>query len=656
MALIEWQDGLSVGIAEFDHDHQKLIQLINTLWDANTNRRLSVIGPTLDELVQYVHTHFQREEDFFAKTKFTGRDDHIQRHRWLQAEVKKLVDAYRSGSNTVLTDTVFDFLRDWLIKHILGEDMIYAAYFRILGLTSTQQTAAEPVSGATDGLLFAALAVGLAGAGLGLAGFTVTGPIVSAASVVACAVIAGTGYVRPRRHLEEGLRRLSVRVGEMPLGPSGALGRAAFFLRVLARQTIDQQSQRGKSEDVMREAEKDVRGTLLRMSDELEQTIGGTVTDVTTRSDHLCAIAMTMREQASSVGERNRAVAEAAQCATSNVNAVASSAAVLLRSIQEMQAETEQSRKVAEDASAESERTTTIVSGLAEASQQIGDIVGLIDTIARQTNMLALNATIEAARAGDAGKGFAVVAHEVKGLANQTTEATGRIRSLVDTIQSAVEDAVGAISRVDDVVSRISALSVAMAETTAVQAESAAVISEKANQVAQETIVVTSTIAKISETATETEQMSSLVLNTVGGTAVEVRKLRDRLIGALRGSYAGNRRQFERFTLDSGAIVLANGVRHAGHLHDISAGGALIELKDFTAAPGLAIRFMVDGFGEEIPAHVVRISDKGCHLRFEDDEARRHRLAGWLAMAASGPAAEGSSENPMDIGNDAELF
>jgi len=72
---------------------------------------------------------------------------------------------------------------------------------------------------------------------------------------------------------------------------------------------------------------------------------------------------------------------------------------------------------------------------LADASTQIGEVVGLINNIASQTNLLALNATIEAARAGEAGKGFAVVASEVKNLANQTESATRDINDRIERLR-----------------------------------------------------------------------------------------------------------------------------------------------------------------------------------------------------------------------------
>lgn len=79
---------------------------------------------------------------------------------------------------------------------------------------------------------------------------------------------------------------------------------------------------------------------------------------------------------------------------------------------------------------------------LKDKSSQIGSIVDVINAIASQTNLLALNAAIEAARAGEQGRGFSVVADEVRKLAEQTHEATDRIRAMIATMIDSTEDAV----------------------------------------------------------------------------------------------------------------------------------------------------------------------------------------------------------------------
>lgn len=92
-------------------------------------------------------------------------------------------------------------------------------------------------------------------------------------------------------------------------------------------------------------------------------------------------------------------------------------------------------------------RSAETVRELGRSSDQIGEIIGVIDEIADQTNLLALNAAIEAARAGDQGRGFAVVADEVRKLAERTTRATKEIAGMIRKIQT---DTAGAVTSMEE--------------------------------------------------------------------------------------------------------------------------------------------------------------------------------------------------------------
>jgi methyl-accepting chemotaxis protein len=118
--------------------------------------------------------------------------------------------------------------------------------------------------------------------------------------------------------------------------------------------------------------------------------------------------------------------------------------------------------EVVSTAKSDAERGGTVVrqaieamNGIEKSSQQIGQIIGVIDEIAFQTNLLALNAGVEAARAGDAGRGFAVVASEVRALAQRSAEAAKEIKSLIIASRGQVDQGVDLVAETGKALERI---------------------------------------------------------------------------------------------------------------------------------------------------------------------------------------------------------
>ncbi len=157
------------------------------------------------------------------------------------------------------------------------------------------------------------------------------------------------------------------------------------------------------------------------------------------------------------------AAASASTQASSNVQAVAAGSEELAQSVAEISRQVVQALEISNAAVAQADRTNETINTLLIATQKIGEVVDLINSIAAQTNLLALNATIEAARAGEAGRGFAVVASEVKNLATQTSKATEEIGAQIAEVQNNTRDAVGAIGGISQTISRINEISAGIA-------------------------------------------------------------------------------------------------------------------------------------------------------------------------------------------------
>jgi methyl-accepting chemotaxis protein len=288
-----------------------------------------------------------------------------------------------------------------------------------------------------------------------------------------------------------------------------------------ARMEAEQAAARERTEQRQQTTERhivDFQGAIgetLRTLDAARQQLGNTASDMT-RIAERGAVGVRDAEQAT--GE-----------ASDNVSGIAAATEELNASIREIARQVAESARVSQRAVEETQQTDGTVRGLAESASRIGEVIGLISSIAAQTNLLALNATIEAARAGEAGKGFAVVASEVKSLANQTAKATEEIGNQIASVRNVTQDAVRAISQIRGTIDQVNSVSTVIAASIEEQGAALQEIARNTQLAADRTRKASGSVTAVSAETGATTKSAVAVQSAAASLDTEAGHLRQQV-------------------------------------------------------------------------------------------------------------------------------
>jgi methyl-accepting chemotaxis protein len=266
-----------------------------------------------------------------------------------------------------------------------------------------------------------------------------------------------------------------------------------------------------------------IRDTLIRVS-ETATSVASASAQISSSTEEMAAgsqeqttqseeIARAVEQMAKSIAVNSENAGEAAHTAEKAKGAAEQGGKVVLDTVNEMK----------QIANVVRESAGTI-QNLGKSSDQIGEIIGVIEHIADQTNLLALNAAIEAARAGEQGRGFAVVADEVRKLAEQTTKATKQIAGMIQQIQS---DSHGAVRTMANATKQVDA-GIVLADHAGVSLQEIVEISQKVTHMVSQIAVANEEQSSTSEQISKNmEAIASVTQQTASGTQQIARAAED---------------------------------------------------------------------------------------------------------------------------------
>ena len=131
VTFIQWNDSYKVGHKIVDFDHMTLVNITNELF-IRVDRGFSdeEIAQTISLLIDYVERHFEREEDLFRNSDYPDVDKHLAMHDDIKKTVKDIATIYKTKPDAININEVLEFLKKWLLNHIMKADQGYIQYLK----------------------------------------------------------------------------------------------------------------------------------------------------------------------------------------------------------------------------------------------------------------------------------------------------------------------------------------------------------------------------------------------------------------------------------------------------------------------------------------------------------------------------------------------
>ena len=284
---------------------------------------------------------------------------------------------------------------------------------------------------------------------------------------------------------------------------------------------------------------RDQDAALRRLADSFEATVGEVVGSVAAASSQLQTTARHMADAAEQGTAQAQAVSGTMEHAAEGVTAAAAASDEFAMSIDEISRQAAHSAELARKASEDASSADETIGALSSSADQVGQIVELIQSIAKRTNLLALNASIEAARGGEAGRGFAVVASEVKELAAQTSRATEEIADQIRAMQDTTGASVSALRSIGDQIKQLETTAISIASAVDQQSVAGRDLARSIDIAARATDQVSDNIMQVRETAQATGAAAEQVLgasNSLDQQAATLRGQVERFVGQVRAT------------------------------------------------------------------------------------------------------------------------